>query len=188
MGWMGAVVRPRHRPLALSAGLALVAAAGLVAVTRPTLSNASAGQTRTYYIAADPVDWDYAPSGKNLLGAHFDGDAGTFLDHGDDRIGHVDRKSIYRAYTDDTFKTQAPRPQQWEHLGMLHRDDYRKAWTWKHEWYLKNGFVEGKNLFTTSESDGLDMASIDAVAQQVRQAWCKSRRGPSRPRCTNSWS
>ena len=119
MGWKRTVLRRRRRALALSAGLALVAAAGLVAVTRPTLSDAAAGQTRTYYIAADPVDWDYAPSGKNLLGPHFEADAGTFLDHGDDRIGHVDRKSIYRAYTDDTFKTLARRPPEWEHLGML---------------------------------------------------------------------
>jgi len=24
-------------------------------------------QTRTYYIAAEDVEWDYAPSGKNLI-------------------------------------------------------------------------------------------------------------------------
>jgi FtsP/CotA-like multicopper oxidase with cupredoxin domain len=119
MGKEGAGHRRGHRALALSAGLALVAAAGVVAVTRPARTNASAGQTRTYHIAADPLDWDYAPSGKNLLGPHFDADAGTFLDHGDDRIGHVDRKSVYRAYTDDTFKTLAPRTAEWEHLGML---------------------------------------------------------------------
>jgi len=109
----------RNRTLLISAGLALVAATGLVAVTRVASTSAAAGQTRTYYIAADPVDWDYAPAGKNLLGAHFDADAGTFLDHGDDRIGHIDRKSVYRGYTDDTFKTLAPRAAQWEHLGML---------------------------------------------------------------------
>lgn len=26
-----------------------------------------AGRVRTYYIAADEVDWDYAPSGKDLI-------------------------------------------------------------------------------------------------------------------------
>jgi len=119
MGGQGTGLRRRRRALGLSAGLVLVATAGLVAVTRPTRTNASAGQTRTYYIAADPVDWDYAPLGKNVLGAHFDADAGTFLDHGDERIGHIDRKSVYRAYTDDTFKTLAPRPPEWEHLGLL---------------------------------------------------------------------
>src|SRR5438874_2805287 len=116
---MGGDLGRRRQALALSVGLALAAAAGLVAVTRPARTSAAAGQTRTYFIAADPVDWDYAPSGKNELGPHFDADAGTFLDHGDDRIGHVDRKSVYREYTDDSFKTPKPRPKDWEHLGML---------------------------------------------------------------------
>jgi FtsP/CotA-like multicopper oxidase with cupredoxin domain len=111
--------RPRRRLLALSTGLMLVAAGGLVAVARAASTSAASGQTRTYYIAADPVDWDYAPSGKNLLGPRFDASAGTYLDHGDDRIGHVNRKSIYRQYTDGTFKTLVPRPNQWEHLGVL---------------------------------------------------------------------
>jgi FtsP/CotA-like multicopper oxidase with cupredoxin domain len=111
--------RRRRRMLALIAGLAVVASGVAVAVVRSTSSSAADGQTRTYYIAADPVDWDYAPGGKNILGAHFDADAGTFLDGGDKRIGHVDRKSVYREYTDGTFTTLKPRPPAWEHLGML---------------------------------------------------------------------
>src|SRR5262245_34877511 len=108
MGAEGASVflrRRRRKVWALSVGLVLVAGAVAVAVTRATISDAADGQTRTYYLAADPVDWDYAPGGKNVLGAHFDADAGTFLDGGDDRIGHVDRKSVYREYTDAAFKT-----------------------------------------------------------------------------------
>src|SRR5882762_5983487 len=122
MGGETGSVYLRHRRrtmLALATGLVLVAVAVVVLVNRPTSSSASAGQTRTYFIAADPVDWDYAPAGKNELGPHFDADAGTFLDHGDDRIGHVDRKSVYREYTDATFKTLVPRPAAWAHLGML---------------------------------------------------------------------
>jgi FtsP/CotA-like multicopper oxidase with cupredoxin domain len=112
--------RRRRKMLALSVGIVLLMAGVVVAVTRPnTASEAAEGRTRTYYIAADPVDWDYAPGGKNVLGEHYEADAGTFLDSGDDRIGHVDRKSIYREYTDDSFKTLKPRPPQWEHLGML---------------------------------------------------------------------
>ena len=34
------------------------------------------GKTRTYFIAADEVQWDYAPSGTNLItGEPFDDDA-----------------------------------------------------------------------------------------------------------------
>jgi FtsP/CotA-like multicopper oxidase with cupredoxin domain len=105
--------------MALSAGLALTVAAVVLAVNRPVSTSAAAGATRTYFIAADPVDWDYAPGGKNVLGPHFEADAGTFLDQGDDRIGRVDRKSVYQQYTDGSFKTLVPRPRAWEHLGML---------------------------------------------------------------------
>jgi len=112
--------RRRRKMMALSSGLVVIAAAVAVGVTRPGITSAAEDRrTRTYFIAADPVDWDYAPGGKNVLGEHFDADAGTFLDGGDDRIGRVDRKSVYREYTDDTFSTLKPRPPEWEHLGML---------------------------------------------------------------------
>lgn len=58
----------------------------------------------------------------------------------------------------------------WEHLGMLDREDYRMGWVWKRTWYAKNGFVEGKNLFTTSEERGLDMNRVAEVADRVREA------------------
>lgn len=54
----------------------------------------------------------------------------------------------------------------WEHLGMLHRDDYRHSWETKREWYARNGFVVGENLFTSSEQDGV----IDSqeIARQIQ--------------------
>ena len=58
----------------------------------------------------------------------------------------------------------------WEHLGMMDRDDYRRGWEWKQEWYRKNGFIEGENLFTTDEVGGLDTSKIAAVAGEVREA------------------
>jgi hypothetical protein len=48
----------------------------------------------------------------------------------------------------------------WEHLGMLSRPDYKKGWEWKRTWYQKNGFVEGKTLFTSTEEDGKGLDSI----------------------------
>ena len=59
----------------------------------------------------------------------------------------------------------------WEHLGMMDRDDYRRGWDWKLEWYNKNGFSVGKNLFTTQEhlNGGLDMRPIENIAAQIRQ-------------------
>jgi hypothetical protein len=56
----------------------------------------------------------------------------------------------------------------WEHLGMLDRPDYLRSWEWKKDWYESNNFHLGKNLFTTSEENGLDMKTIASVAEHVR--------------------
>jgi FtsP/CotA-like multicopper oxidase with cupredoxin domain len=78
------------------------------------------GVTRTYYIAADEVEWDYAPSGINkITGKPFEGDALTFVQNGPDRIGHVYRKSVYREYTDATFSRLKVRSAADRHLGVL---------------------------------------------------------------------
>jgi manganese oxidase len=77
-------------------------------------------QTRVYYIAADEVIWDYAPSGKNdITGAPFDDTANTYVQQGPQRIGSKYLKSLYREYTDATFQHLKPRGPQWQHLGML---------------------------------------------------------------------
>jgi FtsP/CotA-like multicopper oxidase with cupredoxin domain len=75
------------------------------------------GVVRTYFIAADEVDWDYTPRGRNLAGLpHVE----TAEDEAGVGAGHrVYHKAIYREYTDTTFKTLKIRPQQWEHLGIL---------------------------------------------------------------------
>src|SRR3954467_4889611 len=75
------------------------------------------GVTRTYCIAADELDWDYTPGGRNLAGvphgemSEAEGPAGS---------RHVVyHKAIYREYTDARFRTLKVRPQQWQHLGIL---------------------------------------------------------------------
>ena len=56
----------------------------------------------------------------------------------------------------------------WEHLGMMDRPDYRRGWEWKRQWYERNGFVEGKTLFTSAEGVGLDSARLRATALTVK--------------------
>src|SRR5512141_967626 len=74
------------------------------------------GQTRTYYIAADEVKWDYAPSGINqITGEAFNDEANVFVANGPDRIGKVYLKSQYREYTDASFATLKPIPDKWLH-------------------------------------------------------------------------
>ena len=80
----------------------------------------TAGKVRTHYIAANEVDWDYAPGGVNkMMGMKFDGYSKVFTERGPHRIGTVYRKALYREYTDETFSHLQPRPAEWEHTGIL---------------------------------------------------------------------
>jgi hypothetical protein len=58
----------------------------------------------------------------------------------------------------------------WEHLGMLSRPDYKRGWDWKREWYARNGFVEGKTLFISTEDakNGLDSARLRETADVIK--------------------
>ncbi len=76
--------------------------------------------THTYYIAADEVIWDYAPSDSNLTaGRPFGEDERIWVEPGPHSIGKVYKKAIYREYTDEAFSTLKPHPPEWEHLGIL---------------------------------------------------------------------
>jgi len=81
---------------------------------------AASGKVHTYYVAADEVEWDYAPSGLNkMMGMKFEGYPNVFVEQGPHRIGKVYRKAIYREYTDETFAKLKPRASEWEHAGIL---------------------------------------------------------------------
>jgi FtsP/CotA-like multicopper oxidase with cupredoxin domain len=78
------------------------------------------GKTRIYYVAADEVEWNYAPSGRDeAMGMPFDAIARTFVEPGPHRIGAVNKKAIYREYTDDTFTQLEPRAPEDAYLGMM---------------------------------------------------------------------
>ena len=80
----------------------------------------SSGVVHAYYVAADEVEWDYAPSGMNkMMGMKFEGYPNVFVEQGPHRIGKVYRKAIYREYTDDSFTKLKPRAPEWEHAGIL---------------------------------------------------------------------
>ena len=74
-----------------------------------------------------------------------------------------------RLRPDFSFVTDAGDVIVWEHLGMLHRDDYRRGWEWKRAWYEQNGFKEGQNLFTTRDGEGgsLDSRPIEETVSRV---------------------
>jgi FtsP/CotA-like multicopper oxidase with cupredoxin domain len=85
-----------------------------------TAQGERAGAVRTYYIAADELDWNYAPSGLDMMmGMAPEGYAKAFLVAGPHTIGRVYRKALYREYTDATFKHLKPRPERDAYLGAL---------------------------------------------------------------------
>lgn len=88
-----------------------------VVAAKPT---ACGTKTRRYYIAADTVAWNYAPSGKNLItGKPFGDEENTYVKEGPDRIGRTYYKSLYQGYTDRTFRHRQARSAAWQHLGTL---------------------------------------------------------------------
>lgn len=75
------------------------------------------GRVRVYFIAADEVDWDYTPRGRNLTGLpRVESSENEGVGTTAHRVYH---KAIYREYTDATFKQLKPRPPEWEHMGLL---------------------------------------------------------------------
>ncbi len=67
---------------------------------------------RTYYIAADEIVWNYAPSGTNVL-------TGAPLKLSTYQLGFAYHKIVYHGYTDATFKTVEPRPGDELYMGTL---------------------------------------------------------------------
>ncbi|PKU34260.1 hephaestin-like protein 1 [Limosa lapponica baueri] len=86
-------------------------------------------KTRTYYLGIVEENWDYAPSGKNLItGQNLlddnneeKGDFGSqgmglevrfasvYATRGANRIGRVYKKAIFRQFTDDTYSQEIPK-------------------------------------------------------------------------------
>ncbi|XP_048258570.1 hephaestin-like protein [Haliotis rufescens] len=65
---------------------------------------------RVFYIAAVEREWDYAPTGRNIINPQDQGTADKYLVNGRNRIGGVYTKTIYRSYTDATYRTEIPSP------------------------------------------------------------------------------
>ena len=102
------------------AGSALEAQNHRAAPAAPA-GGAGGGRVRTYFVAADEVDWTFIPArgDRALTGKQddFSKDAGAkgMLDPN----ATTYRKARFRQYTDSTFRTLAPRDEHWTHLGVL---------------------------------------------------------------------
>uniref|UniRef100_A0A8C3IIM7 ferroxidase n=1 Tax=Chrysemys picta bellii TaxID=8478 RepID=A0A8C3IIM7_CHRPI len=75
--------------------------------------------TRTYYVGIVEENWDYAPTGKNLITGQSlteDEHASEFVKRGANRIGRIYKKAVYKQFTDGTYTQEIPKP-SW--LGFL---------------------------------------------------------------------
>jgi len=106
----------------LAAGCTNASAPGLGSANTPSTS----GQTRTYYIAADEVAWDYVPGAVDGIKEQPFTQLGFFrsgIPAGKPPISKPVStkytKALYREYTDSSFTTLKPRAPEWEHLGFL---------------------------------------------------------------------
>ncbi|MGH9522079.1 MAG: multicopper oxidase domain-containing protein [Terriglobales bacterium] len=85
-----------------------------------TQNKPAAAHVRTYFLAAEEVEWNYAPRGNDgMMDIDFTSYSKAFTEHSANRIGTVYRKAVFHEYTDDTFKTQKPRPAELAHMGLL---------------------------------------------------------------------
>jgi FtsP/CotA-like multicopper oxidase with cupredoxin domain len=95
--------------------------AGLVLGIATVAPGAAGAADRVYYIAADEIVWDYAPSYPNnpVTGAPFTKEESVYLRQAKDRIGRKYLKAVYREYTDASFAAVKPRGPGEQSLGIL---------------------------------------------------------------------
>uniref|UniRef100_A0A672MF05 ferroxidase n=1 Tax=Sinocyclocheilus grahami TaxID=75366 RepID=A0A672MF05_SINGR len=81
------------------------------------------GKERHFYIAAEEMDWDYAPSGMNYMTnkslTEPDSDSESYFSRDGGKLGGNYLKARYISYTDSTFTTTTHIAGSDEHLGIL---------------------------------------------------------------------
>jgi manganese oxidase len=184
----------RLKSIGLLAGLVV-----LLGLLAPGGQAASRGRTRTYYIVADEVRWDYAPLGlNNITGRPFGAAENVFVQQGPDRIGKVYIKALYREYTDASFTHPKPRPPKWQHLGLLgpviqaevgdtivvwfkNRTRFAMSLHPHGVFYRKNSEGAGYNDGTSGRARADDAVPPGGRVRQVWQVPTRSGPGPNDP-------
>jgi len=78
------------------------------------------GRVRVHFIAAEEIDWDYAPLGRDEAMGHAFGEfEKNYVEAGPHRIGRIYKKAIYREYTDAKFNRLMTRSADEQYLGIL---------------------------------------------------------------------
>jgi FtsP/CotA-like multicopper oxidase with cupredoxin domain len=171
--------------LAISSLAALVALSGCttsgghhdtsshaVSVAADDFQAVATGTTRTYYIAAEEVTWDYAPQGKNVItGKRFTPEESVFTEASPTRSGSKYVKCLYVGYTDATFKTKLPQPADMGLLGPTLRAEvgdrvvvhYRNNCSFGNSIHV-HGFQYKKDSEGAPYQDGKTIKDDDEIA------------------------
>jgi FtsP/CotA-like multicopper oxidase with cupredoxin domain len=77
-------------------------------------------KVRVHFIAADEVEWDYAPLGQDeAMGHPLDDFQSGLMEPGPHGIGRIYKKCIYREYTDAKFNRLMTRGPEEQYLGIV---------------------------------------------------------------------
>jgi len=78
------------------------------------------GRVRIHFIAAEEIEWDYGPAGRDeAMGHAFSDFEKGYMEPGPHRIGRVYKKCVYREYTDAKFNRLVERSGDQQYLGIL---------------------------------------------------------------------
>lgn len=109
-------MRRHHRVTACGTVCLLV----LLFWNHPLKAQAPEGKTRVYYVAADEINWDYAPAGRDeAMGHPFEELQKGYTEASAHHIGRLYKKVVYREYKDDTFTSLKQRAPDEAYLGIL---------------------------------------------------------------------
>lgn len=117
----------------------------------------ASGLIRRYYIAAVDQEWDYAPSGRDLVYNH-QADADKKIKTDKDRIGSSYVKAVYKQYTDSSFLHEVQKPACQGFVGPTLKGEvgdlvvihFRNAVTQVH----KNFSIHPHGIFYTKSHEG----------------------------------
>lgn len=116
------------------------------------------GATRVYYLGICEVEWNYAPTGKNIITGRSikdDPEAAMFLKPGKDRVGSTYKKSVYKQYSDSTYTKEIPKPAWLGFLGPIIRGEVGDTITLHLKNFASRPYtVHPHGVFYTKDSEG----------------------------------
>ncbi|KAH0625203.1 hypothetical protein JD844_033429 [Phrynosoma platyrhinos] len=113
---------------------------------------------RIYYIGIVEENWDYAPTGKNLItGQNLleDEEAAVYVKRDANRIGRIYKKAIFRQFTDETYSQEIPKPPWLGFLGPVLKAEERDTFVIHFKNFASRPYsVHPHGVFYKKDSEG----------------------------------